>query len=255
MKRFVTGRSEAGILCVVAMALSFSTLAISPDASAKGRTDRAERGPKAWGKFKKTRDDSEPTTTESTTTESTSSEPANSAPTLSGTPAATVLENTFYDFAPVASDPDGDALTFTIANKPAWADFDPTTGALYGTPEAADSGLYDSIEISVSDGQATAALPRFAIDVTAIALGSVTLNWQPPTENTDGTPLTDLAGYRIYYGIDPQDTSNVIELSNPSLTTYVVDNLTPDTWYFVATSLNSSGVESPPSSPVSRDIY
>lgn len=245
MKRTGTGRSEVGILCIVAMAMSFSTLAISTDASAKGRTVGAERGPKAWGKLKKTRDYSDPTISATT----------NSAPILSGTPAATVLENTFYDFMPEANDPDGDPLTFTITNKPGWADFDPTTGALYGTPEAADSGRYDSIEISVSDGQAMTALPRFAIDVTSIALGSVTLNWQPPTENTDGTPLTDLAGYRIYYGVDPQDTSNVIVLSNPSLTTYVVENLTPSTWYFIATSFNSSGVESPPSSPVSRDIY
>ncbi|MDH3615931.1 MAG: putative Ig domain-containing protein, partial [Gammaproteobacteria bacterium] len=179
----------------------------------------------------------------------------NSPPTLSGTPNGTVLENSFYEFAPDANDANGDPLTFTITNKPAWADFDPTTGALYGTPTAADVGHYDAIGIAVSDGQATAELPGFAIDVTSVALGSVTLSWVPPSENTDGSPLTDLAGYRIYYGVDPQNYSDVIEITNASLTSYVVDNLTPNTWYFAATALNSSGVESTLSSPAARDIF
>ena len=116
-------------------------------------------------------------------------------------------------------------------------------------------GRYDSIGITVSDGQATAELPDFAIDVTSVALGSVTLSWIPPSENTDGSPLTDLAGYRIYYGVDPQNFSDVIEITNASLTSYVVDNLTPNTWYFAASALNSSGVESTLSSPAARDIY
>src|SRR5579871_621363 len=45
------------------------------------------------------------------------------APVISGTPASTVTAGQAYAFAPVASDSDGDALTFTIANKPAWAAF------------------------------------------------------------------------------------------------------------------------------------
>jgi hypothetical protein len=195
---------------------------------------KPDRQPKAWGKVKKI--------------------DSNSSPTLSGTPDGTVLENSFYEFAPDANDPEGDSLTFSIVNKPGWADFDPTTGALYGTPSAADVGRYDSIGISVSDGRATAELSAFAIEVTSIALGSVTLAWQPPTENTDGTALTDLAGYRIYYGLDPQNLSDVIELANSGVTSYVVDNLTSNTWYFAATALNSKGVESSLSSPAVRDL-
>ena len=30
--------------------------------------------------------------------------------------------------------------------------------------------------------------------------GSATLDWTPVTQNTDGTVLTDLAGYKVYYG-------------------------------------------------------
>jgi hypothetical protein len=234
MKRYIRDRSRLSLLCILAMLVSAANLAISPAVSAQPRTDKPDRQPKAWGKLKKI--------------------DSNSAPTLSGTPDGTVLENSFYEFAPEANDRDGDSLTFSIVNKPGWADFDPTTGALYGTPAAADVGRYDSIGISVSDGSATAALSAFAIDVTSVALGSVTLAWQPPTENTDGTPLTDLSGYRIYYGVDPQDFNNVIELGNAGMTSYVVDNLTPDTWYFAATALNSKGVESTLSSPAVRDL-
>lgn len=233
MKRYITGRSSLSFLCVLALLGSVVNLTTITDVSAKGKPAGREGGPKAWGKSKKTIE--------------------NKSPTISGTPDGTVLESSFYDFVPDANDPDGDSLTFTVTNKPAWADFDPTTGALYGAPTEADVGRYDSIGIAVSDGKTSASMPAFTIDVTSIALGSVTLAWQPPTENTDGTQLTDLAGYRIYYGVDPQNLSDVIELANSSVTSYVVDNLTPDTWYFAASAYNTSGVESHLSSPAMHD--
>lgn len=75
--------------------------------------------------------------------------------------------------------------------------------------------------------------------------GSVTLQWQPPTENVDGTPLTNLAGYRIYVGTESRTyTHREIELDNPGLTTYVIENLSPGTYYVAATALNSAGVQS-----------
>jgi hypothetical protein len=105
-------------------------------------------------------------------------------------------------------------------------------------------GRYGPIQIAVSDGRATAELAGFAIDVTSTASGSVTVQWQPPTDNTDGSPLTDLARFRIYYGLDPSQLDNVVELSNPGLTSHVVENLSPNTWYFAMTALNSAGQES-----------
>ena len=75
-------------------------------------------------------------------------------------------------------------------------------------------------------------------------LGMVTLSWQPPTQNADGTPLMDLAGYTIYFGTETQSYDSEIQLDNPGLTTYVVENLAPDTYYFAATAVNSSGIES-----------
>jgi len=76
------------------------------------------------------------------------------------------------------------------------------------------------------------------------AVGAVTLTWQPPTLNQNGSPLLDLAGYYIYIGTSSNSYRQKIRLDNPGLTTYVVEDLSAGTYYFVATSYNSSGVES-----------
>src|SRR5690606_37336850 len=76
---------------------------------------------------------------------------ANDVPVISGTPAASVKRGAAYRFEPSATDTDGDVLTFSIANKPDWAGFDPETGALAGTPQRGDEGLYSGIVSSVSD--------------------------------------------------------------------------------------------------------
>jgi len=178
----------------------------------------------------------------------------NSAPTISGNPAKAVTEGTQYSFTPDAGDPDGDSLSFSIANKPSWAAFDTGTGRLSGTPQAGDVGSYADIVISVSDGQASASLGAFSITVEAIAMGSVTLSWSPPTENTDGTALTDLAGYRIYWGTTSGSYPNSVSIDNPGVTTYVVENLVPGTYEFVATSYNTSGVESDYSAPATKTV-
>ena len=178
----------------------------------------------------------------------------NSAPTISGNPAKAVTEGTQYSFTPDAGDPDGDSLSFSIANKPSWAAFDTGSGRLSGTPQAGDVGSYADIVISVSDGQASASLGAFSITVEAIAMGSVTLSWSPPTENTDGTALTDLAGYRIYWGTTSGSYPNSVSIENPGVTTYVVENLVPGTYEFVATSYNTSGVESDYSAPATKTV-
>jgi len=74
--------------------------------------------------------------------------------------------------------------------------------------------------------------------------GTVTLNWQPPTEYSDGAPLTSLAGYNIYYGSASQSYSQSIKVTNPGLTTYVVDNLPAGTYYFSIAAYDSTGAQS-----------
>ena len=167
----------------------------------------------------------------------------NSPPVISGSPAATVQANSLYTFTPTASDPDGDSLTFSASGLPGWAAINPSNGTVSGTPSDADVNVYSGITITVSDGAESAVLGPFSITVEAVSLGSATLNWTPPTENTDGSTLTDLAGYKIYWG---QNGSypNSVTLNNPGLTSYVVENLPVGTWDFVSTAFNTQGVES-----------
>ena len=115
-------------------------------------------------------------------------------------PTATVLAGQSYSFIPSGSDPDGDPLTFAVSNLPSWAAFSTSTGRISGTPTSANVGTYNDIVISASDGRTTSSLQSFAITVTAVTNGSATLSWTPPTRNTDGSTLQNLAGYRHLLG-------------------------------------------------------
>jgi hypothetical protein len=181
-------------------------------------------------------------------------ETANAAPTISGVPGEAVTVNQTYRFQPSASDPDGDELSFSATNVPSWASFNASNGALSGRPAADDVGTYDGITITVSDGRASASLGPFAITVSDTANGRATLSWTPPTQNTDGSALTNLAGYEIRYGRSENDLSNSISVSNPSISTYVVENLSSGTWYFAVTAVASNGAMSGLSNIASKTI-
>ncbi|PUB73829.1 MAG: hypothetical protein DBO99_19385 [gamma proteobacterium symbiont of Ctena orbiculata] len=90
---------------------------------------------------------------------------SNRAPTISGSPVTSIEEGTAYSFTPTASDPDGDALTFSISNMPAWAGFNTSTGNLSGTPGPNSAGTYSNVVISVSDGSEVATLGGFTITI------------------------------------------------------------------------------------------
>jgi Putative Ig domain len=178
---------------------------------------------------------------------------ANAAPTISGSPATAVTVGQAYSFTPAASDPEGATLTFTITNKPSWATFNVATGKLSGTAVA---GTYPNVAIAVSDGTNVVALPSFSIAVTGAAAttGSATLSWTPPTTNADGSTLSNLAGYKIYYGTDQSNLSSTVSLNNPGLSGYTIDGLTAGTYYFTVTAVDSSGTESSFSNMASKTI-
>lgn len=91
----------------------------------------------------------------------------NRAPRIDGAPATSAMVTTAYRFAPTASDPDGDSLSFTIENKPSWAAFDSSNGLLSGVPAEANAGTFSDIRIHVSDGSLTTSLAPFTIAVAA----------------------------------------------------------------------------------------
>jgi hypothetical protein len=166
---------------------------------------------------------------------------------ISGNPATSVGAGAAYSFQPTASAKSAspaNPLSFTVENKPIWATFNAATGELAGTPSTADVGTFANIVIGVTDGTASAALPAFSIDVTQGASGNATLSWMPPTQNADGSALTNLAGYRIHYGTNSAALSQTVDINNPGLTRYVVENLSPATWHFAMQAFNSKGEDS-----------
>lgn len=159
-----------------------------------------------------------------------------------------------YEFTPTAYDPEGRPLNFSIRNKPPWATFRASDGRLFGTPVMGEIGSHVEIAISVSDGQAETLLPAFAVDVIGPGDGAVTLSWYPPTRNADGSALTDLAGFRIYFGRHKRQLDNTIVLDNPGLARYVIEGLMPAHWHFAMTAVNRNGAESSRSKVVSKKV-
>ncbi|MCC6171697.1 MAG: putative Ig domain-containing protein [Gammaproteobacteria bacterium] len=193
------------------------------------------------------------------------------APSISGTPSTTVVAGTGYTFQAVASDPEGNRLTFGARNLPAWLGLNSANGILTGTPTAAQVGTYANITISVTDGNSTVSLPPFTITVTAPAAtgsttggsagtttgagtGTATLTWLKPMQNADGTPLTDLAGFIVKYGNSLTALDQRIAVNDPAMTRYTVTNLGRGTWYFTVVSYTVGGVESSHSDVVSKTI-
>jgi len=100
------------------------------------------------------------------------------------------------------------------------------------------------VVVSNTDTSDAASAPN-STNVSLKVPGVITLNWTPPTENTDNSTLLDLSGYKIYYGEAENELNNTITVSNSSLSTYVIENLQPGNVYYVAiTSYNSNGTES-----------
>jgi Putative Ig domain len=110
--------------------------------------------------------------------------------TISGTPPTSVTAGSPYVFTPAASGPPDQTLVFSISNQPSWASFNTSSGQLTGNPTASNVGTYSNIVIAVSDGQRSAALPAFNLQVVA---GTST---PPPT--ISGPPATSVVAGSAY---------------------------------------------------------
>ena len=185
------------------------------------------------------------TTPASSSSSSGSSSNAAAAITLQGLPPTSATVGTGYAFQPVVS-PSNAGITFTAAGLPAWLSFDANTGALSGTPAIKDEGTTGHITIAASNGSSRASLTPFTIQVrgAASAMEAIKLSWAAPTKNADGTPVTDLAGYHIYYGPSASELTKTINVVGAESTTYVVEGLTSGTYYFSLVAYNSTGLDS-----------
>jgi hypothetical protein len=180
--------------------------------------------------------------------------PPNEAPRISGAAPAQATAGVPYAFRPSATDIDGNTLRFSISARPAWAVFDAASGELSGTPGDADVRSYSNIVISVSDGELTASLAPFGITVARAPTGSATVRWTAPTNRVDGTPLDDLAGFRVRYGQDPLNFTGNVPVPSPVVDSAVVEDLPRGTWYFAVIAYTAGGLESEPSATASKTI-
>lgn len=84
--------------------------------------------------------------------------------------------------------------------------------------------------------------------------GSATINWTAPTQNVDGTPITNLTGYRVVYGTSATSLVQSVVVNNPAATSTVITALPAGTWYFAVRAINSQQQESDNSNVVQRTI-
>jgi hypothetical protein len=136
---------------------------------------------------------------------------SNTAPTISGTPSNNITAGNNYSFTPAASDPDGDTLTFSISNQPAWASFSTSTGTLSGTPSNADAATYSNVVISVSDGEFSSSLAAFSITVTAS-------NTAPQLSGTPASSVNEGQNYVFTPGAtDADGDALTFSITNPPI--------------------------------------
>src|SRR5215469_9225797 len=85
--------------------------------------------------------------------------------------------------------------------------------------------------------------------------GSATLTWTPVTQNSDGTSLSDLAGYKVYYGTSAGALDSVVVLPDPNATSYLVTGLSSGTWYFAVAAFTSGGTQGASSNVVAKMVH
>lgn len=88
----------------------------------------------------------------------------------------------------------------------------------------------------------------------ARAQGTASLTWEAPTKNSDGSTLTDLDHFKVYWGTVQNTYPNSAIIGDPGVRAYVVTNLGAGKWFFVVSAFNKAGVESPWSNSASKTI-
>lgn len=92
-----------------------------------------------------------------------------------------------------------------------------------------------------------------AVAMTTVALREAALSWQAPTRNVDGSALTNLTGYKIYYGTSSKNYTQSVSVSGATTTQWTLA-LAPGTYYFALAAVDATGTESSKTNEVTKTI-
>ena len=152
----------------------------------------------------------------------------NIKPVLSGTPLATIDEDSQYSFTATLTDPDtSDIHTFSITNRPSWATFDTATGLLSGTPTDQDVGTSANVSIKVSDGTEDSAAMIFDIEVKNTNDAPVGQNFAFSLEEGAlfaAIPVNGVLSNATDDDLDSGDTFTAVKVTNPSSGTVTLNS-------------------------------
>ncbi len=163
-----------------------------------------------------------------------------------------------FEFQAATHNTAGSSLKFSAENLPPWARIDAGTGRISGTPGPHDVGAYESVSITAANATEKALTAPFTITVLGElptdARVVATVSWDLPPSKNDGSPLDDLAGYRILYGRNAEDLDQSILVMNPGATSYNFSALGTGVWYFAVVAVNANGLEGPATLPAMKSI-
>lgn len=83
--------------------------------------------------------------------------------------------------------------------------------------------------------------------------GMATVSWTAPETNIDGSPIDDLAGFRIYFDHTPLSKSSPFTFVG-NKTEFTVPNLEPGLYYFAVSAIDTGGEESDLSEMVTQQV-
>ena len=119
---------------------------------------------------------------------------------------------------------------------------------------ACGGGSEGTSAVAGAPAPAPAPTPPSPPPTAPVTTYSATVSWAMPLLNTDGTSLTDISGYRVYYGTSADELSQSILISGSAVTSHVLSGLAPGTYYIAVATLNSTGAASDLSTPASTTV-
>jgi len=141
-----------------------------------------------------------------------------------------------------------------IDGLPNWLRYDPSLEELHGSPTNADAGVYDSLVLTTVDHLGLFQSHHLSVEVAAISDFSAEFSWWAPTQRTDDSALTNLAGFKIYAGRNQHTMQEWVTIPNPTVDQYTIENLGSGTWWFALSAFDTYGAESDKSAAVSRQF-